>query len=98
VAIHHVRVIGRVQGVGFRQFVRERAQALGLSGWVKNTSDGSVELLVSGDDQATARLLDVVRRGPPHAWVAAIEPVGGPGVSSSEPAGRLPHPFAVVRE
>jgi acylphosphatase len=96
VAIHHVRVIGRVQGVGFRQFVRERARALNLSGWVKNQPDGSVEVLVSGDDDAAARLLDVVRRGPPHADVAAIEPIAGTGPSAS--ATQLPHPFAVVRE
>jgi acylphosphatase len=96
VAIHHVRVLGRVQGVGFRQFVRERARALDLSGWVKNQPDGSVELLVSGDDDATARLLDVVRRGPPYADVAAVEPV--PGAVPSESAAKLPHPFAVVRE
>jgi len=96
VAIHHVRVLGRVQGVGFRQFVRERARALDLSGWVKNQPDGSVELLVSGDDDATARLLDVVRRGPPYADVAAIEPVLG--TVPSESTAKLPHPFAVVRE
>jgi acylphosphatase len=98
VAIHHVRVIGRVQGVGFRHFVRERARALGLSGWVKNAPDGSVELLVSGDEQATARLLDVVRRGPPYAEVAAVEPIAPSGVSSAAQESALPHPFAVVRE
>ena len=97
-AIHHVRVIGRVQGVGFRQFVRERARALGLSGWVKNQPDGSVELLVAGDDQAAARLLDIIRRGPPYADVAAIEPIGTSGDTQSVPASQLPHPFAVVHE
>jgi acylphosphatase len=98
VAIHHVRVIGRVQGVGFRQFVRERAQALNLSGWVKNTPDGSVELLVSGDDAAAARLLDVVRRGPPHAEVAAIEPVARAAPMPAPAPAQIPHPFAVVHE
>jgi acylphosphatase len=98
VAIHHVRVTGRVQGVGFRQFVRERARALNLSGWVKNRPDGSVELLVSGDDDAAARLLDVVRRGPPHADVAGIEPVATPAPAHSPEPTQLPHPFAVVRE
>ena len=97
-ATYHVRVIGRVQGVGFRQFVRERARALGLSGWVKNQPDGSVELLVAGDDQAAARLLDIVRRGPPYADVATIEPIGAPGETPSVPASQLPHPFAVVHE
>jgi len=93
VVIHHVRVIGRVQGVGFRQFVRDRALALGLSGWVKNRADGSVELLVGGETEATARLLDVVRVGPPHAAVAGVESL----VPASAPAD-LPHPFTVVRE
>jgi acylphosphatase len=94
VAIHHVLVTGRVQGVGFRHFVRERARALNLSGWVKNRPDGSVELLVSGDDDAATRLLDVVRRGPPYADVAAVEPIPDPRA----PSAQLPHPFAVVHE
>jgi acylphosphatase len=95
VPVHHVRVIGRVQGVGFRWFVRERADALGLAGWVKNRSDGSVELLVSGDANAAEQFLAAVRRGPPHARVDAIEPVSTPVVSTAE---QLSRPFAVVRE
>jgi len=88
-----VRVIGRVQGVGFRQFVRDRALALGLSGWVKNRADGSVEVLVGGEREAAARLLDVVRQGSPHAAVAGVESIGAPSTLPD-----LPHPFAVVRE
>jgi len=60
--------------------------------------DGSVELLVAGDDQAAARLLDIIRRGPPYADVAAIEPIGTSGDTQSVPASQLPHPFAVVHE
>jgi acylphosphatase len=95
VPVHHVRVTGRVQGVGFRWFVRERADALGLSGWVKNRSDGSVELLVAGDAQASEQFLAAVRRGPPHARVDALEPISPPAASTAE---HLPRPFAVVRE
>jgi acylphosphatase len=95
VPVHHVLVTGRVQGVGFRWFVRERADALGLAGWVKNRSDGSVELLVSGDAAASEQFLAAVRRGPPHARVDAIEPIDSPAASA---AARLPRPFAVVRE
>jgi acylphosphatase len=98
VAIHHVRVTGRVQGVGFRHFVRERARALDLSGWVKNRPDGSVELLVSGDEDAARRLLDVVRHGPPYAEVAAVEPVADPATGARAGGAQLPHPFAVVHE
>ena len=93
--LHHVRVTGRVQGVGFRWYVRERADALGLAGWVKNRSDGSVELLVSGDAAASEQFLAAVRRGPPHARVDAIEPIVPPAGHAAEP---LPRPFAVVRE
>jgi acylphosphatase len=95
VPVHHVRVTGRVQGVGFRWFVRERADALGLAGWVKNRSDGSVELLVSGDANAAEQFLAAVRRGPPHARVDAVEAVSTPAVSTAE---HIPRPFAVVRE
>lgn len=91
--VHHVRVKGRVQGVGFRYFVRERAHALGLSGWVKNRSDGSVELMAGGDEQAVTQLLDEVRQGPPRSAVEAVEPIATPTT-----AVELPHPFAVVRE
>ena len=55
-------------------------------------------MMVAGDDQAAARLLDVVRRGPPYADVATIEPVGGAGAVPSVSISQLPHPFAVVRE
>jgi len=95
VPVQHLRITGRVQGVGFRWFVRERADALGLAGWVKNRSDGSVELLVSGDALASEQFLAAVRRGPPHARVDAIEPIAPPAVSHAE---HLPRPFAVVRE
>jgi acylphosphatase len=95
VPVQHLRVTGRVQGVGFRWFVRERADALGLSGWVKNRSDGSVELLVSGDAAASEQFLAAVRRGPPHARVDAIEPIVSSAASVAE---SLPRPFAVVRE
>ncbi len=98
--MHHVRVVGRVQGVGFRWFVRERADALGLAGWVRNRSDGSVELLVSGDAAATDQFLAAVRRGPKHARVDAVEPVEGTeateAIASVSPS--LPRPFAVVHE
>jgi acylphosphatase len=96
VPVQHLRITGRVQGVGFRWFVRERADALGLAGWVKNRSDGSVELLVSGDAAASEQFLAAVRRGPPHARVEAIEPITTPPAKSH--AEHLPRPFAVVRE
>ncbi|MDB4907954.1 MAG: Acylphosphatase [Gemmatimonadetes bacterium] len=67
-----LRVHGRVQGVGFRWFVREQARALGLSGWVRNNEDGSVELEVSGADAHVAELEARVRQGPDSAHVAGV--------------------------
>jgi len=68
-----IRVRGRVQGVWFRAWTVETAQSLGLSGWVRNRRDGSVEALVSGDDEAVARMIEACREGPPSAMVERLE-------------------------
>ena len=67
-----VVVRGRVQGVGYRMAMTEAAGALGVTGWVRNRRDGTVEALVQGDDAAVERLLAWCRRGPPGANVTAI--------------------------
>ena len=77
-------ISGRVQGVGFRDWMAGRAQALGVSGWVRNRRDGTVEALVDGDTAAVEELLRACRRGPRLAEVDAIdeelaEPPGEPG-------------------
>ncbi len=56
-----LRVTGYVQGVGFRAYVRRRALALGLSGYAKNMPDGSVEVVLQGDEQSIGQLIDVLR-------------------------------------
>lgn len=67
-------VTGRVQGVGFRVATRRKAQALGLSGWVRNCADGSVEGLVAGPNHAAVvNLRDWLRLGPPGAKVETLE-------------------------
>ena len=63
---------GRVQGVGYRMAMTEAATALGVTGWVRNRRDGTVEALVQGDDAAIERVLAWCRRGPPGANVTAI--------------------------
>jgi len=68
----HVRVEGRVQGVGFRWFVRETAADLGLAGWVRNLPDGSVEVSAVGEADALATLRERLIAGPPHARVARL--------------------------
>jgi acylphosphatase len=65
-------VEGRVQGVGFRAFVIDRAENLGLNGWVRNRWDGTVELLAEGERATLERLLSAVRRGPPSAYVSNV--------------------------
>lgn len=65
-------ITGRVQGVGYRAWVVERAQALGIDGWVRNNADGSVEALISGTADAVEELARACRRGPRLAQVEAI--------------------------
>lgn len=65
-------VTGRVQGVGFRYFVVDRARALALSGCVVNMVDGSVRCVAEGPEDALLRLLSALRDGPPGARVASI--------------------------
>ena len=62
-----------VQGVNFRWFTQRRAAELGLTGWVRNRADGSVELIAEGNRGAVERLLDAVRSGPPEAVVENVD-------------------------
>jgi acylphosphatase len=55
---------GRVQGVGFRFFAERAARDAGVTGWVRNRSDGSVETVVEGEADAVARYLERLRAGP----------------------------------
>ncbi len=72
----HVVVEGRVQGVGFRYYVQEKAQALGLTGWVRNVKEDQVEVWAEGAQPDLDKLLETVRRGPGSAYVSGyrIEP------------------------
>ena len=85
----HVVVSGRVQGVGFRGFVREAAIELGLAGWVRNRPDGNVEVAADGDDAGVSRFRELLRKGPPHAMVVSVDDVA----SSTEPLSR---PFEIA--
>jgi acylphosphatase len=66
-------ISGRVQGVGFRDWLMGEAMAAGLSGWVRNRADGTVEALLAGEAQAVARVVAACRIGPPAARVLAVE-------------------------
>ena len=70
----HAIIDGQVQGVGFRYFVQKNAQALFLTGWVSNTSQGSVEVVAEGPQYILYRLLMFLQEGPHSAIVTALEP------------------------
>ena len=87
----HVVVRGRVQGVGYRWFVREAARQLGLAGWVRNRPDGSVEIVADGDGAALGSLRHALEQGPPGASVATVDAADVP---ADQP---LVRPFTIVR-
>ncbi len=68
-----LKIEGRVQGVGFRYFMQRRARALGITGWVRNRTDGSVEAAVQGNADAIAAIIAVAKRGPRSAKVTHVE-------------------------
>jgi acylphosphatase len=69
----HVRIDGRVQGVGFRYWTEGVAVSLGLSGWVRNRRDGCVEAVFSGPADAVEEMLERCRQGPPAARVDRLD-------------------------
>ena len=83
-AEHHsvrVRISGRVQGVGFRDWTQRKATELGLSGWVRNLAGGEVEALFSGPPDVVDQMLAAVRRGPQLARVDDVKVESGESVS-----------------
>ncbi len=69
----HVFVTGRVQGVAFRWYARERAEELGVVGWVRNLADGRVEVRVEGEEAAVEAMCRWLETGPSHSHVSRAE-------------------------
>jgi len=69
----HIRIHGKVQGVGYRFYATRVARRLGLKGWIQNLRDGSVEALVEGEPEAIDEWIDDVREGPRYAEVTKID-------------------------
>jgi acylphosphatase len=85
------RVHGEVQGVGYRRFAQREAQALGLAGWVRNASDGSVCGEVEGPEASLATLQARLTRGPSFATVSRLD------WEVLDMRSSLPHPFEIHR-
>ena len=69
----HLIIHGRVQGVGYRAYMRMEANRLGVTGWVRNRADGIVEATIQGSPEDVSKLLDWTRRGPPAARVTSVQ-------------------------
>lgn len=87
----HLEISGRVQGVGFRWYIMDRARELGLKGWVRNRPDGQVEIAASGAVSALAELESAIRSGPSGAQVKKVTSLATIAADSLE------SPFAIAR-
>lgn len=81
--VRRLVITGRVQGVWFRGSMAQEAQRLGVTGWVRNRADGSVEAMVAGTAEQVAALLNWARRGPPNAAVEHVAVELGAGEFAS---------------
>ena len=68
----HLKIHGIVQGVYFRQSTRKQAQKLGLTGWISNQPDGTVEAIIEGPSRAVETLISWAHRGPEEAQVSSV--------------------------
>jgi acylphosphatase len=75
----HLRIFGRVQGVGFRHYTQREARRRDVNGWVRNRRDGSVEAIFQGPQEAVAGLVEWARHGPPSAQVTDVQVSEGTG-------------------
>lgn len=78
-ATKHIRISGRVQGVGFRFYLQHKARELGVTGWVRNRMDGTVEAVVQGTPEAVEAMLACARRGPRASVVTDVRVSDGSG-------------------
>ena len=77
--IRRLAITGRVQGVGYRMYMERKARGLGVTGWVRNRRDGSVEAMVQGTPEMIAAIIDWARHGPPGALVTDLKETEGSG-------------------
>jgi acylphosphatase len=70
--VRHLIITGRVQGVAYRASMAREASRCGVTGWIRNRSDGSVEAMIAGSDEQVASMIAWARRGPPAATVDRV--------------------------
>lgn len=73
----HLKIFGRVQGVGYRAWTENTATQMGLSGWVRNRTDGSVEAVITGNDKEVEKFIKACYDGPESAKVETISVLEG---------------------
>jgi len=73
--IKHLKIEGRVQGVGFRYYTRKTADKYAVNGWVKNMDDGTVEAVLAGNEKAVMKMMEKLRDGPSPARVTGMEEI-----------------------
>lgn len=76
---HHLRIYGNVQGVFFRESMCRKARQLGVTGWVRNCRDGTVEAMIQGAPEALNAIIAWTRTGPELARVEGVEISAGSG-------------------
>jgi acylphosphatase len=87
----HLRITGRVQGVGYRDALSREAEKLGVTGWVRNRRDGSVEAVVQGLQTAVDGVIAFARRGPPAARVTDVS------LGPATPQDQRPYAYFEIR-
>lgn len=76
---HHLAIHGHVQGVFFRESMCHKAQQLGITGWVRNRRDGTVEAMIQGSPEAISLIIEWAKTGPEQARVEEVEISTGSG-------------------
>jgi acylphosphatase len=90
-----VLIYGRVQGVFFRDWTVRNASSLGLDGWVRNRSDGTVEALFVGPDELVEKMIELAHNGPPSSKVSKVECIKAIGIT---PRGFTQKPSVNIRD
>jgi len=85
-----LQIVGRVQGVGYRDWAVAAGRRLGLRGWVRNRSDGSVEALIAGDQASVNAMIEACNRGPSIARVEKVDVTAADEADVPEGFRRLP--------